>query len=99
VRGLWPALQMLGAPLAAGILLMNDIRGLRGWQWIFLIEGSTTVGFALVLAICLPRGSATAWFLKPAERIWLALRQERLVEIAKEKDPTAGAWHSARPSL
>lgn len=88
---------MLGAPLAAGILFMDGLRGLRGWQWIFLLEGSGTVAFAAVLVACLPRVPNTAWFLKERERGWLAKRQERIHAAAQEEDPTAGAWHSAPP--
>lgn len=31
--------QCVGAALAAGFLSMDGIAGLRGWQWLFLIEG------------------------------------------------------------
>ena len=27
---------LLGAPLAAGLLLLDGVCGLRGWQWLFL---------------------------------------------------------------
>jgi hypothetical protein len=97
LTGLGPALQMLGAPLAAGILLMDGTCGLRGWQWIFLIEGSATVAFAGVLVLLLPKNPASARFLTPAESTWLTSRQERLLETAKEKDPTRGTWHCAGP--
>ena len=28
---------LLGAPLAAGLLLLDGVAGLRGWQWLFLV--------------------------------------------------------------
>lgn len=31
--------QVVGAPLAAGILALDGLGGLRGWQWLFLLEG------------------------------------------------------------
>jgi hypothetical protein len=31
--------QCVGAAMAAGFLSMDGIAGLRGWQWLFLIEG------------------------------------------------------------
>eukprot|EP00884_Botryococcus_braunii_P017008 jgi/Botrbrau1/3991/Bobra.0016s0004.1 len=86
--------QMLGAPIAAGILLMDGTRGIRGWQWIFLIEGSVTVAFAIVLGFFLPRSPSNAWFLKPGEQAWLSSRQELLLKVARERDPGAGAWHA-----
>lgn len=31
--------QVLGAPLSAGILRMNGVLGVHGWQWLFLLGG------------------------------------------------------------
>ena len=31
-----PPLQVIGAPLAAGLLYLDGRGGLRGWQWIFI---------------------------------------------------------------
>lgn len=46
--------QALGAPLAAGLMAMDGLGGLRGWQWLFLIEGL----LAIVVAV--------AFFFMPA---------------------------------
>ena len=35
-------MQVLGAPLAAALLLMEGAGGLHGWQWLFIIEGAAT---------------------------------------------------------
>ena len=40
--------------LAAAIQQMDGIRGLRGWQWIFLLEGLFTVLFGFVVFFALP---------------------------------------------
>lgn len=47
--------QALGAPIAAGLMSLDGYGGLRGWQWLFLIEG--------VLA-CLV---AAFWFFMPRD--------------------------------
>ena len=35
--------QVLGAPLASGLLLADGALGLHGWQWLFLVEGAPTI--------------------------------------------------------
>lgn len=40
--------------LAAAIVKMEGLRGFRGWQWIFLLEGVFTVCFGLVALFLLP---------------------------------------------
>ncbi|TKA57904.1 hypothetical protein B0A49_11531, partial [Cryomyces minteri] len=43
-----------GGLLAAAIQQMNGIGGLRGWQWIFLLEGLFTVCFGVFAFFILP---------------------------------------------
>ncbi|GAM42081.1 hypothetical protein TCE0_043f15730 [Talaromyces pinophilus] len=40
--------------LAAAIVKMEGLRGFRGWQWIFLLEGVFTVCFGLIALFLLP---------------------------------------------
>lgn len=81
---------MVGAPLAAGLLMMDGLRGLRGWQWIYIMEGSLTMSYALVLFSFLAREPGVAWFLRPAERDWLARRQFTAHQHAHDANPSAG---------
>ena len=46
--------QIIGAPLAAGLLYMNGVAGLRGWQWLFIIEGCLTIIYGVILRVRLP---------------------------------------------
>lgn len=62
---------VIGSALAAGLLSMNGILGLRGWQWLFLLEGIPTVILGIVLWCCLARSPSSAGFLEPNERAWL----------------------------
>lgn len=39
--------QAVGPLLAAGLLSMNGLGGLAGWQWLFLIEGCLAIAVAL----------------------------------------------------
>ena len=43
--------QIIGAPLAAGLLYMNGLAGLRGWQWLFIIEGCLTIIYGVILRV------------------------------------------------
>ena len=43
--------QVIGAPLAAGLLYMDGLGGLRGWQWLFIIEGLVTSIYGVLLKV------------------------------------------------
>lgn len=62
---------IVGGPLAAQLMKLNGLWGLRGWQWLFLLEGipSFLMGF-VVLAYMTDRPEEAHW-LKPEERDWL----------------------------
>ncbi|KAK4504409.1 hypothetical protein PRZ48_005325 [Zasmidium cellare] len=40
--------------LASGILRLGGRRGLKGWQWLFLIEGCFTILMAIIMTLLLP---------------------------------------------
>ena len=50
-------MQVIGAPIAAGLMMMDGLRGIRGWKWLFLIEGAITVLFGILFFVsALPSG-------------------------------------------
>ena len=50
-----PMAGVLGGPLSGGILEhFHDLGGLRGWQWMFVIEGAPVILLGLVVLKCLP---------------------------------------------
>ncbi|EGG04762.1 uncharacterized protein MELLADRAFT_88503 [Melampsora larici-populina 98AG31] len=57
-----------GGLLAYGIERMDGVRGLKGWQWIFIWEGIGTVLVAIFAVYYMPKDLATASFLTPEER-------------------------------
>jgi D-galactonate transporter len=64
-----PLSSVIGGPISGWILdHMNGVEGLKGWQWLFIIEGvpSIIVGFC-VLQYLLDKPENAAW-LDPAER-------------------------------
>ncbi|KAF9167630.1 hypothetical protein DFQ26_003786 [Actinomortierella ambigua] len=57
-----------GGLLAYGIMQMEGVGGLHGWQWIFILEGLPTVLLVAVTWFKLPNFPDTAPFLTPEER-------------------------------
>src|SRR4051812_8726450 len=66
-----PVSLALGAPLSTAILQMDGIAGLKGWQWLFIIEGVPTVLFGLVFLAVMPDRPRDAAWLSDEERAWL----------------------------
>ena len=60
-------LQVIGAPIAAGLLRLDGAGGLSGWRWLFLVEGLPTLLLGLALFRLLPPRPTAAPFLSPAE--------------------------------
>jgi MFS family permease len=83
--------SILGGPLSGGILqFMDGFGDLRGWQWLFLIEGVPTIFVGVLLLALLPNGPATATWLAPEERDLIAR------EIAEEHAGKQNQRHSLR---
>ena len=93
------ARQVIGGPLASGLLLLDGRGGLFGWQWVFLVEGAATAAFGLVLLCALPRAPDTAWCLAPSERAALVARRDAERDAAERKDPSGGTTTRARLAL
>jgi MFS family permease len=47
---------------------MDGVAGVKGWQWLFVLEGLPSVFVGLACFACLDDGPATARWLEPAER-------------------------------
>jgi ACS family tartrate transporter-like MFS transporter len=66
---------VVGGPLS-GVLMDYPQLGLRGWQWLFLVEGIPAVLLGIVVLAYLPNGPRDAKWLEPDERAWLAARMD-----------------------
>jgi ACS family tartrate transporter-like MFS transporter len=70
-----PITGIVGNPLSGEIMEgMDDVGGLRGWQWLFLLEGLPAVVLGLVVLVYLTDRPQEANWLTPDERDWLAER-------------------------
>ncbi|HEY7158065.1 MAG TPA: MFS transporter [Gemmataceae bacterium] len=69
--------SMVGNPLSGFILqFMDQVWGLWGWQWLFLLEGLPAVVLGFVTLAYLTDRPDQAHWLTPAERTWLAQQIE-----------------------
>ena len=62
---------VIGGPLSSGLLLLDGVAGLQGWQWLFIVEGLPAVLLAPVVWRRLGETPATAKWLSEREREWL----------------------------
>jgi len=69
-----PISSFLGSPLSAALLGADGWLGLRGWQWMFIIEGAPAVLLGVFCLFYLDDRPASARWLAPAQRDWLLTR-------------------------
>ena len=77
-----PLSFILGGPLSGAILTLHEFAGLRGWQWLFLLEGVPTLLLAFAAPLVLPNSPLQAKWLSPADKLRLSerLRRENVEE-------------------
>ncbi len=64
----FPLCNIVGSPISAHILLMDQFAGMRGWQWVFLLEGVPAVLLGFVTWWVLADGPLSAAWLSPADK-------------------------------
>ena len=69
----------IGSPISGALLTMDGLLGLKGWQWMFIIEAAPAVILAGVVLKYLTDKPEDATWLADDEREWL------VGEMAKEK--------------
>jgi len=66
-----PVSGFLGSPISAALLGLDGWLGIRGWQWMFIIEGIPAVLLGLLCLAVLTDRPAQARWLPADEREWL----------------------------
>jgi ACS family tartrate transporter-like MFS transporter len=66
--------NIVGAPISSLILGMDGVGGLRGWQWLFLLEGLPSFVLAFGVLVWLPNGPKDARWLNDDERAQITAR-------------------------
>lgn len=75
-----PICGIIGGPISAALLGLDGWLGLRGWQWLFLLEGIPSVLVGVAVLWLLPDRPGKARWLAADEQAWLetTLEEERL---------------------
>ena len=71
-----PLSSFFGSPLSAALLTMDGVAGLRGWQWLLILEAIPAVLLGLATLAVLPSRPVEASFLTPEQKTWLEGRLE-----------------------
>jgi len=72
-----PLAGIIGNPLGAALLGLDGALGLRGWQWLFLVEGLPSVLLGFTVFWLLPDRVEDARWLRDDQRAWLSERIQR----------------------
>ena len=68
-----PISTVLGSPLSSALLEMDGIAGLKGWQWMFILDGVPAVLLGIVVLVYLTDRPEKATWLADDEREWLVI--------------------------
>jgi D-galactonate transporter len=69
-----PISTVIGAPISGLVLGLDGVAGLRGWQWLFIVEAIPSLILAVAVWFYLTDRPADAHWLAPEERQWLTER-------------------------
>ena len=70
----FPLSTVVMGALAGALLGLHGRLGLSGWQWLFIVEGLPAVILSAAFLVGLPDSPATASWLTPDEKGWIAAR-------------------------
>src|SRR6201988_162185 len=69
-----PLSTVIGAPISGLLLGLDGVMGLKGWQWLFILEGIPSVLLGLVTWFYLTDKPAKADWLSAEQKAWLKAR-------------------------
>ncbi|KFH42066.1 putative transporter-like protein [Hapsidospora chrysogenum ATCC 11550] len=85
-----------GGAIAYGVGHMNQVRGLSGWRWLFILEGMPSVVSALFVWFLLPDYPETARWLSAEEKF---LAAHRLAQQGSKGSSASMTWEDAKSTL
>ena len=85
-----PISTVIGAPISGALLNLDGWNGLKGWQWMFVIEAVPALIMSVVVYFYLTDRPADAHWLADDERRWL--RDRLAAEVATRERHGAASW-------
>jgi MFS transporter, ACS family, tartrate transporter len=89
-----PLSYVIGSPLA-GLLLGLSWLGLKGWRWLFILEGIPAILLGLITLAYLTDWPSQATWLRPDERDWITTQLDR-EKKAKQQVRSYTIWQALR---
>ncbi len=65
---------VIGSPISGALLTLDGMGGLRGWQWLFLLEAIPAILMGFVILLALPNRPKDARWLTPPQACWIQSR-------------------------
>lgn len=90
-----PVSGFVGSPISGLLLGLDGWLGLRGWQWVFILEAMPSILLGLACLVWLTDSPARATWLTEPQRRWL---NDRLEAERRQVKPVAhgSAWQVVR---
>lgn len=88
-----PLASVVMGGVSGWLLGLDGLANLRGWQWLFLVQGLPSVVAGLLVLRYLPNSPGTVTWLSPPEKTWI--QQSLSAEAARIRAPTNDQVFSA----
>jgi MFS transporter, ACS family, tartrate transporter len=85
-----PMSSLVGSPVSTALLSFDGAFGLRGWQWMFLLESIPAILLGIALPFILPANISRAPWLTVQEKSWLV--SELASETGTARVLHGGVW-------
>ena len=90
-----PLSTVIGGPIAGALLQMDGIHGLRGWQWLFLLEGLPAVLLGFITWFLLPDTPRDVRWLSDNEKQQVIARLEAERRATESRHAASGSLRHA----